>query len=67
MKTVEEHNNERYRFYYEKKNEKVRAGVACNVCGDEMILPEPDVTYTSNPPQKKVFCPKCKLMSFMVI
>lgn len=67
MKTVEEHNNERYRFLYDQQHAKVKAGVACNTCKEELILPEPNVTYTSYPPQQKVYCPRCKLYSFMVI
>jgi len=57
MKTLEEHNEYIYKINAEPK--VCSAGVKCDDCGTEMILPQPDVVLTSNPPKMRVECPSC--------
>ena len=53
LKSIEEHNSSRY--YYSSGNPKP-SGVAYPKCGEELIMPEPNSTLTSNPPKKAVVC-----------
>jgi ribosomal protein S27E len=55
MKTIEEHNADRFRVL-----EKVGTGVQCPQCGDELIETNPGVILTSYPEQKRVHCQNCK-------
>lgn len=56
LKTIDEWNS--LRVYTETEN--VQSGIACPECGAEMIVPNPNIILTSNPPQKNVCCPKCQ-------
>jgi hypothetical protein len=58
MKTIEEHNNERWESY---KHPRVISGndIACPKCGSEMVDTDPDWVLTSFPPQKHVHCAWC--------
>jgi ribosomal protein S27E len=57
MKTLEEHNEHIYMIHAQPK--VCLAGVKCDDCGTEMILPESNVVLTSYPPKVRVECPKC--------
>lgn len=35
-------------------------GIACPECGKELVDTNPSVTLTSNPPQKRVGCRRCR-------
>ncbi len=48
MKTLEEHNEHIYMIHAQPK--VCSAGVKCDDCGTEMILPESGVVLTSYPP-----------------
>lgn len=65
MKTLEEHNKYVYNLYTQEKT--YSAGVKCDDCGTEMILPEPNVVLTSYPPKVKVECPKCGKTGLKVV
>lgn len=62
MKTVEEHNKDRF-----KTIERVGTGVQCPACGDELIETNPGVLLMSNPAQKSVHCPTCKYKNTIVV
>lgn len=56
MKTLKEHNAEKFKEFKSAPYEKWRTtGVECPTCGLELMY---DTTYTltSNPPQKRVAC-----------
>jgi transposase len=62
MKTLSEHNAEKEKAYHEMQimNDPHPNGIACPECGHELWDLHPMVILTSDPPQKEVFCPKCK-------
>ena len=62
MKTLNEHNKD---SGY-KLSTPVLAGVLCNICGVEMIMPEPNMVLTSLPPKVMVQCPKCNTIDYKV-
>lgn len=64
LKTIEEYNKEKQKFYDFMNNN--RTGIACPQCGDEMLETNPGVILTSNPPQKNVHCPTCKYKSYIL-
>ena len=61
MKTLDEHDNERWEAYdaLRKKQESYANGIACPKCDEELLDSSPMMTLTSNPPKKDVHCPKC--------
>jgi hypothetical protein len=63
MKTIEEHNREKYEHYALKE---VGTGVQCPHCGDEMFESEPDVVLLTFPPRKKVHCKSCKYKTTLI-
>jgi ribosomal protein S27E len=65
MKTLEEHNEYIYKINAEPK--VCSAGVKCDDCGTEMILPQPNVVLTSYPPKMRVKCPSCGKSDCMVV
>lgn len=58
MKTLSEHNAER-ESVVEWLKHKQKAGVACNKCGQEMLLEQANSYNTTNPPTQWVRCPGC--------
>ena len=65
MKTLDEHNAERRRLH-SLGNEPRPNGIACPTCGSELLDLNPMETFTSNPPQKKIGCPKCSYVGYRV-
>lgn len=62
MKTLEQHNAERFAEHQEYQSgvHKPRPnGIECPKCGEGMVDTQPMVTLTSNPPMKAVSCPAC--------
>lgn len=66
MKTLEEFNADRYAYYKMVKEGRVPAGVKCDKCDNEMILPEPNSVLASYPAKRKVLCPHCGHTGYMV-
>ena len=57
MKTLEEHNETQRQIWAESNKPKsMKNGIACPTCGNELNDGEVNVTLTTNPPQKNVYC-----------
>ena len=67
MKTLEEHNAEVHGLYVHLHDKNSPAGVKCESCNVEMLHVDINTVYTSNPPQQKVYCPKCNRVAFKVV
>ena len=65
MKTLDEHNAERRRSYQDS-SAPCPNGIACPDCGAELLDLKPNEIFTSNPPQKKIGCPKCSYVGYRV-
>ena len=61
MKTLEEHDAERWKLIEEiEESKKPHAnGIACPECGKELWDSDPMTILTSYPAQKNVHCPAC--------
>jgi len=57
LKSIEEHNQEIFKFYEGIAN-PLLSGIACPNCGEELLINK-TITLTSYPPQQYVDCPKC--------
>ena len=58
--SLNQHNIERIGIhYYTNEQLPVRNGIECPNCGEELYDSHPDITLTSNPPQKNIHCSKC--------
>lgn len=68
MKTLEQHNAERRRVHDSSLDFMVprKNGIACSECGEELYDSHPNLTLTSNPPQKNVHCPKCGFSGYRI-
>ena len=71
MKTLSEHNKQKHELNLNHNPmydfaKPVKAGVACDKCGTEMIIPNPYVVLASLPPQQTVQCPSCQIICYMV-
>jgi DNA-directed RNA polymerase subunit RPC12/RpoP len=67
MKTLDEFNSERMKTHSRVNDQSPRSnGIACPICGMELMDSCPMVTLTSNPPQKNVHCPECDYHGFRV-
>jgi len=64
MQTLDEFNKQRMKFY-QSNNISNKNGIACPKCGEEMFDSSPNVTLTSNPPQKNVAC-KCGYRGYRI-
>jgi DNA-directed RNA polymerase subunit RPC12/RpoP len=64
MKNLEEYNKERLTLYEEQG--KVKTGIACPQCGDELLETAPGIILCSLPPQKNVHCPTCQYTSYII-
>lgn len=65
LKSLSEFNEER-RWFYEDNTKPKPNGIACPKCGEELWDKEPSITYTSNPPQKKVACIACDYEGYRI-
>ena len=54
LKSLEEHNEERSKYWRGAITLERKNGIACPLCGDELLDTNHMVTLTSNPPQKNV-------------
>lgn len=59
MKTLKEYNEDKVKQYKEAKAKAHLSGIACDKCGTELEFPNPGELLMSNPPKKRVKCPKC--------
>lgn len=64
MKTISEHNAEKYKNLIEKFSYKT--GIQCPHCGDEMIETNPAILLAVKPLRKDVICPGCKYKTYIV-
>jgi ssDNA-binding Zn-finger/Zn-ribbon topoisomerase 1 len=67
MKSLTEYNAEVIQRIKEAKAKAHLSGVGCPECGTEMEIPNPDMLLTSNPPKKRVKCPKCGHDGYMIV
>ena len=58
MKTVKEHEEEFWKNYRKPEVERL-CGLACPTCGME-LWEDLTIVLTSNPPQSRIYCKKCK-------
>lgn len=61
--SLEEHNKERLEQHFDLNKPKLN-GLKCPKCGAPLYDPYPNVTLTSNPPQKNVECTKCNYAGY---
>jgi len=67
MKSLSQHNYDRHKWHKEMNDERwIKSGVGCVDCGAELLM-DNLYTFTTNPPQKHVKCPKCGKISYMVV
>lgn len=67
METLDDYNRRRRQEQrYADSSQPKPNGIACPECGSEMLDTQPNVTLTSNPPQKNVHCPKCGYAGYRV-
>ena len=61
MKTLDQHNHERFEAYLEEEKMMLPHpnGIECPECGKELWDSNPMMVLTSNPPKKDVHCPEC--------
>jgi hypothetical protein len=60
LKSLDEHNreaSERWAFHQKRHPPN---GIACPLCGTEMVDSSPMMELTTAPPQKEIHCPACK-------
>ncbi len=62
LKDLNEHNSLRGVYY--NLEEKVRNGIACPNCGNELIDSQPMMMLTSYPPQKATMCENCEYIGY---
>ena len=56
--SLAEHNNRRWSLLTDRSKPR-KNGIACPLCGEELVDPNPMEEYTSDPPQIKVECLEC--------
>lgn len=69
LKGLEEHNSTNSTFYWGFISQKpILNGIACPKCGKELFDTQPNVTFTTMPPKKKVGCSsdKCDYTGYRV-
>lgn len=69
MKSLDEFNAEKRKLYEEHDtyfSRPRRNGIACPKCGKELWDSQPNMTLSSNPPQKNVACLACDYVGFRV-
>ncbi len=59
MKTLGQHNSQHDARWQFLKDALSKSGVACDLCGAEMLFEIPSTMNMSNPPSQWVRCPKC--------
>lgn len=67
METLEDYNRRMGGRYDALHSNAPRpSGIACTVCGKELMDSNPMLTLMSSPPQKNVHCPACGFMGYRV-
>jgi hypothetical protein len=66
MKTLSKHNNDSYPKYSVSVSQPIPAGVLCDKCNTEMMIPNPNMVLSSYPPKRMVQCPKCNTIDYIV-
>lgn len=60
LKDLQEYNAEKMEWHTNMGDTSPRKnGIACPECGGELYDSAPNVTLTSNPPQKHIHCDNC--------
>jgi len=59
MPTPEEYNKKYFEKLKKLKEQARHTGVRCPKCREEMLYSNTTI-LTSNPPQRSIYCPKCK-------
>jgi DNA-directed RNA polymerase subunit RPC12/RpoP len=67
MKTLEEHNSDRWEAYARLNSNDPRPnGIKCPKCGSELWDSTPSIILCSNPPQKDTHCPSCGYRGYRI-
>lgn len=66
LKTLEEHNGRSWAWFSSFNQEPQLNGIACPNCGEELYDTNPNVTLTSDPPQKNIGCIKCDYKGYRI-
>lgn len=66
LKTLEEHNSERYKVHNSYSSRPRPNGIACPKCGSELVDSDPSTQLASNPPQKNINCPSCNYIGYRI-
>lgn len=67
LKTLTEHNSQRHKFHASWQSiEPIPNGIACPGCGKELVDITPNITLTSNPPQKNTKCLNCGYVGYRI-
>ena len=67
LKTLSEHNTDRYASYKINYNSQPEHnGIACDVCGSELFDSNPSMSLTSNPLQKNIHCENCGFTGYRI-
>jgi hypothetical protein len=67
LKSLNEWNAEQSNNYRTANSNEPRPnGLACPVCGYELVDSQPNITLTSSPPQKNVYCEACEYTGYRV-
>ncbi len=60
MKSIQEHNSQKYDKYKQLDAQSYNTNVACPDCSIELLKTNPGKALNTNPPQIQVKCPSCK-------
>ena len=68
MKTLEDHNQEKWDAYRATQEGKLphTNGISCPECGKDLWDSNPTVVLATNPPQKNVRCIACGYAGFRI-
>lgn len=69
LKSLDQWNSEATVEHWNRTNQfnnSIHNGIECPTCKEELMDTDPNVTLTSNPPQKNVHCPKCGYKGFRI-
>jgi len=66
LKPLQEFNDEQATNYQNHYSESKPNGLACPLCGEELLDSRPGITLMSYPPQKDVKCSNCSYIGYRI-
>lgn len=67
LKTLEESNSDNCTQWEEKQHSIKFNGIACPICGYELIDSNPMIILPSSPPQTNVHCSLCDYKGYRIV